>query len=63
MTKPKLDKESPSLTPHGDVIRTPGGSDKSDKPGDKGIDAPAEPGRPTPSPSSPGQPSTKPPKN
>ncbi len=44
MTMPKLDRESPSLAPHGDVIRTPG---------EKGMDVPAEPGRPTPAPTNP----------
>ena len=57
MTKPKLDQDSPSLTPHGDVLRVPGGQTDggkpADKPDEKGIDVPAEPGRPTPDPSHP----------
>ncbi|WP_397474878.1 hypothetical protein [Pusillimonas sp.] len=54
MTKRKLDKDSPSMTPHGDVLKVPGGTGgENDKPDDKGIDVPAEPGKPTPGPSSP----------
>lgn len=34
MTKPKLDKESPSLTPHGDILDVPG-KDQADKPAEK----------------------------
>ena len=35
MTEPELDKESPSLTPHGDVIRVPGGKPKDEESIDK----------------------------
>ncbi len=56
MTQPKLDQESPSLTPHGDVLKTPGGKSKDGKPGSKGIDLPEKPGQPTPYPTNPGHP-------
>lgn len=54
MVKPKLDKESPSLTPHGDVLQTPG--KEKDKRDDKGFDLPEQPGQPTPYPTNPGHP-------
>lgn len=57
MTTRKLDKDSPSMTPHGDVLNVPGGSGhKDDKAKDKGIDVPAKPGQPTPGPSHPNLP-------
>lgn len=57
MTKPALDKGSPSLTPHGDVLQTPGGSKgEAGKPDEKGLDVPAKPGQPTPYPTKPDHP-------
>lgn len=60
MANPKLDKDSPSMTPHGDILKVPGGAGgKDDKSDEKGIDVPAEPGKPTPGRSSsdvPGEP-------
>jgi len=52
MTTWKMDKDSPSLTPHGDPLKVPG-KNSDTRPDDKGIDLPAEPGRPTPGPSHP----------
>ena len=54
MNTRKLDKDSPSMKPHGDILKVPGGTGREeDKQDEKGIDVPAEPGRPTPGPSSP----------
>jgi len=56
MTKPKLDKNSPSLTPHGDILKVPDGKAKNGKSTDKSI---PESSRPPagPGPGIPGQPS------
>lgn len=56
MTTPKLDKGSPSLTPHGDALTTPDSNGKDKKPNEKGIDIPEKPGQPKPYPTTPGQP-------
>lgn len=55
MNRPKLDPESPSLRPHGDVLQVPGG-DKPDNgrpPGKHETDLPPTPGDPLPYPENP----------
>ncbi len=55
MTKPELDKGSPSLTPHGDTLRSPGTerTQGNRPPGRPDTDVPAKPGQPTPYPENP----------
>ncbi len=62
MTEPKLDKESPSLTPHGDILRVPGVNHQNPEPQrEPDIDTPPKPGDPPPSPEDPDIPGTTPP--
>lgn len=43
MTQPELDKGSPSLRPHGDILKTPGASaEQEPQPADKPDTKPAE---------------------
>lgn len=62
MTQTKLDRGSPSLTPHGDTLRTPG-SDRpegSRPPNEPGVDVPAKPVQPAPYPENPDLPGDPP---
>lgn len=61
MPKP-LDDGSPSLKPHGDVIRTPGENEPgaSRPPNAPGTDVPPKPGQPVPYPENPDLPGTPP---
>ncbi len=57
MAPKELEKESPSLKPHGDVVRMPdAGKAGSRPPGEPGTGVPPTPGEPTPSPDEPDAP-------
>lgn len=59
MAEPKLDKGSPSLTPHGDTLKMPGESHRPERQPDVGV--PPKPGQPMPNPENPDLPGTMPP--
>jgi len=62
MAQTEMDKESPSMRPHGDVLKTPGenGPDNSRPPGDPDVGVPPKPGGPLPRPENPDTPGSPP---
>ena len=55
MTQTKLNKGSPSLAPHGDILKVPGdgNAEGGRLPGEPSTDVPANPGEPAPYPENP----------
>lgn len=61
MAVPELDKGSPSLAPHGDILKVPGAdSHRPDHQREPDINVPPKPGQPLPNPENPDLPGTAP---